>query len=45
MLESLDLGAQEAMENEVRRGQQTLASGESSAGAARFQGGAGRHGR
>jgi enoyl-CoA hydratase len=45
MLESLDLGAQEAMENEVRRGQQTLASGETSAGAARFQGGAGRHGR
>jgi len=45
MLESLDLDAREAMENEVRRGQQTLASGETSAGAARFQGGAGRHGR
>ena len=45
MLESLDLGAQEAMENEVRRGLQTLASGETSAGAARFHGGAGRHGR
>ncbi|HEY1906032.1 MAG TPA: crotonase/enoyl-CoA hydratase family protein [Myxococcaceae bacterium] len=45
MLESLDLGAREAMENEVRRGQRTLASGETSAGAARFQGGAGRHGR
>jgi enoyl-CoA hydratase len=45
MLESLDLDARQAMENEVRRGQQTLASGETSAGAARFQGGAGRHGR
>jgi enoyl-CoA hydratase len=45
MLESLDLEAREAMENEVRRGQRTLASGETSAGAARFQGGAGRHGR
>jgi enoyl-CoA hydratase len=45
MLESLDLDHREAMENEVRRGLQTLASGETSAGAARFQGGAGRHGR
>jgi enoyl-CoA hydratase len=45
MLESLELGDREAMENEVRRGQGTLASGETSAGAARFQGGAGRHGR
>jgi enoyl-CoA hydratase/carnithine racemase len=45
MLESLDLDAREAMGNEVRRGQATLASGETSAGAARFQGGAGRHGR
>jgi enoyl-CoA hydratase len=45
MLESLDLDAREATENEVRRGQRTLASGETSAGAARFQGGAGRHGR
>ena len=33
------------MENEVRRGRETLASGETSAGAARFQGGAGRHGQ
>ena len=44
MLESLDLDAHAAMENEVRRGQDTLSSGETSAGAARFQGGAGRHG-
>jgi enoyl-CoA hydratase len=45
MLESLDLDAPAAMENEVRRGRETLASGETSAGATRFQGGAGRHGQ
>ena len=45
MLESLELDSRAAMENEVRRGQQTLASGETSAGAARFRGGVGRHGR
>jgi enoyl-CoA hydratase len=45
MLESLDLDGQEALENETRRGLQTLSSGETSAGAARFHGGAGRHGR
>jgi enoyl-CoA hydratase len=45
MLESLDLDGPAAMENEVRRGRATLASGETSAGAARFHGGAGRHGR
>jgi len=45
MLESLDLDARSAMENEVRRGRDTLASGETSAGAAQFRGGAGRHGR
>ena len=45
MLESLDLDARAAMENEVRRGRETLASGETSAGAARFHGGAGRHGQ
>ena len=45
MLESLELDARAALENEVRRGQETLASGETSAGAARFQGGAGRHGQ
>ena len=45
MLESLDLDAQGAMENEVRRAQATLASGESAAGAGRFHQGQGRHGR
>ena len=45
MLESLELDARGAMENEARRGQDTLASGETSAGAARFRGGEGRHGR
>jgi enoyl-CoA hydratase len=45
MLESLELDAAQAMENEVRRGQRTLASGETSAGAARFHAGAGRHGQ
>lgn len=45
LLESLDLGEQEAMENEVRRGRQSLGGGESWAGAARFKGGEGRHGR
>jgi len=45
MLESLDLDAQGGMENEVRRGQRTLSSGETSAGAARFRSGEGRHGR
>jgi enoyl-CoA hydratase len=45
MLESLDLDAQAALENEVLRGQRTLSSGESSSGAARFRDGAGRHGR
>src|SRR5262249_57937241 len=44
MLESLDLDAQAAMENEVRRGSATLSSGETAAGASRFQGGGGRHG-
>jgi len=45
MLESLDLDALAAMENEVQRGLRTLSSGEASAGAARFRDGAGRHGR
>ena len=45
MLESLDLEMQEAMENEVRQGQQTLVSGEALAGAASFLGGEGRHGQ
>ena len=45
LLESLDLDAQGAMENEVRHAQATLASGESAAGADRFHQGQGRHGR
>jgi len=45
MLESLELDAQAALENEVLRGQRSLGSGEASAGAARFRDGAGRHGR
>ncbi|RPH67900.1 MAG: crotonase/enoyl-CoA hydratase family protein [Myxococcaceae bacterium] len=45
MLESLELDSRGSMENEARRGQETLASGETSAGAARFRGGEGRHGR
>lgn len=45
MLESLDLPEHEAMENEVRRGRETLGAGETWAGAARFQRGEGRHGR
>jgi enoyl-CoA hydratase len=44
MLESLELSEEEAMRNEVRRGQRTLASGETVEGARRFSGGAGRHG-
>lgn len=44
MLESLDLPEAEAMENEVRRGRATLASGETLQGARRFTQGAGRHG-
>jgi enoyl-CoA hydratase len=44
LLESLELSDEEAMENEVRRGQATIASGELAAGASRFKGGAGRHG-
>lgn len=45
MLESLDLVEEEAMTNEVRHGRVTLGSGEAAAGARRFSGGAGRHGR
>jgi enoyl-CoA hydratase len=44
MLESLDLTEREAMRNEVRRGLETLSSGETAAGALRFSAGAGRHG-
>ncbi|MGO8971736.1 MAG: crotonase/enoyl-CoA hydratase family protein [Myxococcaceae bacterium] len=45
MLESLDLPEETAMRNEIRLGRATLASGETTAGALRFSGGAGRHGR
>ena len=45
MLESLDLDEQRAMENEVRRGRQTLGAAGFAAGAARFHRGEGRHGR
>ena len=38
-------GGPAAIANEVERGLKTLASGEASAGSARFKGGAGRHGR
>lgn len=44
MLEGLDLPEEEAMRNEVRRGRETLASGEMTDGVLRFTGGAGRHG-
>jgi enoyl-CoA hydratase len=44
LLESLDLSEEEAMENEVRRGQASIASGELGAGPSRFVEGAGRHG-
>jgi len=40
---SLSLG--EAMTNEFRRGEDSIASGESAAGAGRFTHGEGRHGR
>jgi enoyl-CoA hydratase len=40
---SLDLP--QALDNELRHGMATIASGETRAGALRFQGGAGRHGR
>jgi enoyl-CoA hydratase len=42
--EQWGLATEEAMRNEYRRGLQVLASGETEAGAARFAGGAGRHG-
>jgi enoyl-CoA hydratase len=43
--ESLGLPTPEALANEFRYGQKTLASGESLEGATRFAAGAGRHGR
>jgi enoyl-CoA hydratase len=43
-LEQEGLSLEEAHRNEFRRGLATVASGETAAGAARFAGGAGRHG-
>jgi enoyl-CoA hydratase len=44
-IEQWDLSGPAAIANEVAWGRKTLASGEASAGSARFRGGAGRHGR
>ena len=43
-IEQWDLPEDAAMRNEAARGLATIASGETQAGAARFAGGAGRHG-
>ena len=45
LLESLELDGAAAMENEVRRGQDTLAAAGFAEGAERFNRGEGRHGR
>ena len=42
--EGWDLAFEEALRNEFRHGMATIRSGETAAGAARFSGGAGRHG-
>jgi len=44
-IEQWDLSGPAAIANEVAWGLKTLASGEASAGSARFRSGAGRHGR
>jgi enoyl-CoA hydratase len=44
-IEQWDLPLDEAIANEARRGRDTIASGETLAGAARFAAGAGRHGQ
>jgi hypothetical protein len=44
-IEQWDLRGSAAIVNEVAWGLKTLASGEASAGSARFAGGEGRHGR
>ncbi len=44
MLDSMDLSEETALRNEIRLGRETLASGETTSGALRFSGGAGRHG-
>ena len=43
-IEQWDLSEDDAMRNEAARGRETIASGETLAGAARFASGAGRHG-
>ena len=43
--EQWDLPMPQAMANETALGMQVIASGETRAGATRFAGGAGRHGR
>lgn len=45
VLEQWELGEDDAMRNEIARGRETIASGESHRGAARFSSGEGRHGR
>lgn len=45
VLEQWELGEGDAMRNEIARGRETIASGESHRGAARFSSGEGRHGR
>jgi len=45
MLEGLDLSEDEALRNEVARGQRSLSSAEASTGISSFSAGAGRHGR
>jgi enoyl-CoA hydratase len=44
-IEQWGLTEPEALRNEVRRGLEVIASGETLSGAARFAGGAGRHGK
>jgi enoyl-CoA hydratase/carnithine racemase len=44
-IEQWDLGARQAVANELAHGLATIASGETSEGSARFAGGAGRHGQ
>jgi enoyl-CoA hydratase len=45
VLEQWELGEDDAMRNEIARGRETIASGESHRGAARFSSGEARHGR
>ena len=43
-IEQWELSGDEAIRNEVERGLETIASGETAEGSARFRDGAGRHG-